>query len=264
MYNLFPSGHCRNLQELNVSDCPTFTVSISNHFYCCLHRLTCYIGVPICRIDACVLIWDSMWKTANYVKHWQEILLHLYNANVNHVDVCSVLEPLESRNFSMTTQSELYLYLMVCVYETEKNWAPVDMIGSFYLHGYQQLYQRRWKWICIPSCFLPGSCLQSFPLSPTCLPFCEHFILFVKGGYDYFTLIIHQLYTLPSSTQLDKANALNITLPWRPSVVLPLPPFPASLASVSVYTLICSAYSHWVSSAACSKLLLAVVHLLFA
>lgn len=35
MCHLFDLGFCKNLQELNLSDCPTLTVSMRSFFYCC-------------------------------------------------------------------------------------------------------------------------------------------------------------------------------------------------------------------------------------
>lgn len=55
-------------------------------------------------------------KKANYVKHWQETLSHLYSAIINPVDIGPTLESLESGNYSTITQTwTIFIFKAMCM-----------------------------------------------------------------------------------------------------------------------------------------------------
>lgn len=98
---LFDLGHCKNLQELNVSDCQSLTVSKTD-FSTVVRSKLLTLESQWAQHTLCMHLGLTMEK-ANYIKHWQKHLPPLYNVIINLVAMCSVLEPLEDGNSLMVT-----------------------------------------------------------------------------------------------------------------------------------------------------------------
>lgn len=123
------------------------------------------------------------------------------------------------------------------MYGTEKNGLQQRQQAQLIsLPGWQLWCPRGGKWTHGPSQLLPGPVSSLSSLS-ICLPLRDHRIFLLEGRSDHFTTIFHHLYKCLSSTLLDKVSVL-----WRPSVSLPLPPSPVS-SSKSCCTLSCSSHN---------------------
>lgn len=121
--HLFNLGLCKNLQELNVSDCSKLTVSIRSPFYCCLHSF----GPALLECPYTEVLPKYMPVCSFRIKHGKkQTMLNIGKKRyptylmllLNPVDICPTLESSGSGNNPTTTQTcTMFIFKAMCLWD---------------------------------------------------------------------------------------------------------------------------------------------------